>query len=215
MWDARKSTFLPLHKKLKRETRLSREEDSFSTVTVAKILHDINPNMVPVHPLSCGAFPGIPNGANLSADFDAHFDNLATTITHGNGVVHEGLRQLTQSSAAQHNNIKKLLGKLRATIPSLGGRNNPATGGGRNNLPATDKEKLEKHISQLNAAVRFKWIPGNFCFTHGHGVIPDHNSARCNKKFCSDGHVATATRKKPFGPGGTRNKGRNDWIMKS
>ena len=104
---------------------------------------------------------------------------------------------------------------MKSTISSARGRNNPATGGGRNNLPATNKEKLERRISQLKAAAIFKWIPGKFCSTHGHGVGPNHNSASCNSKGRIDDHFDTNTCNNPTGPGAMRNKGWDDWLMKS
>ena len=99
---------------------------------------------------------------------------------------------------------------MKAAIPLAGGRNNPATGRGRNNLPATDKEKLERRIYHIKTSVRFTWIPGKFCSNHDHCVGPNHNSASYNEKGHSEGHITTATRNNPVGTGAARNKGWDD-----
>ena len=104
---------------------------------------------------------------------------------------------------------------MRAATHSSRGRNNPATSSRRNNLPATDREKIERRISQLKATIIFKWISGKFCSTHSHVVGPNHDIARYNEKGQSDNHIATATRNNPVRPGATRNKGWDDWLMKS
>ena len=74
-----------------------------------------------------------------------------------------------------------------------------------------ERQILLRRIGQLKAAVKFKWVPGKFCSTHGHGVGPDHDSSRCNGKAA--GHVDTATRANPSGPGAERNKGWDDWLF--
>ena len=88
--------------------------------------------------------------------------------------------------------------------------NSSGGGGGRNGGGTQNTDTQKRRISQLQAAVKGKWIPGHFCSTHGHGVGPDHDSKTCANK--SSGHVETATRANPFGPGANRNKGWDDWL---
>ena len=66
------------------------------------------------------------------------------------------------TASSQHAGVKKFLGELKAALLSSGGRNNHGGGCGHNNLPATEKETLERRISQLKAAVKHKWAPGGF-----------------------------------------------------
>ena len=84
-WTAWKAFFEPLHKNLERETRVSRNEDALGTAAAAQVIHGVNPDAAS-NPFRIDA-PGLPNGANLAADYDAHFNNLATAATHGNKIV--------------------------------------------------------------------------------------------------------------------------------
>ena len=96
--------------------------------------------------------------------------------------------------------------ELKSAMPSGNGG-----GSGRNNdISSTEKQKLKSRISQLQAAVKGKWLPGNFCSTHGYGVGADHDSKTCAQK--ANSHVNTATRANPSGPGANRNKGWDDWL---
>ena len=82
--------------------RASREErrgeDSFRTAaSAAQAIHNVK------FDVSTGTrrtLPGLPNGANLADDFDAHFDNLATAATHGNEVVQDALSQITATASS-------------------------------------------------------------------------------------------------------------------
>eukprot|EP00804_Cyclotella_cryptica_P009177 CCRYP_003216-RA/>CCRYP_003216-RA protein AED:0.27 eAED:0.13 QI:0/0/0/0.66/1/1/3/0/546 len=66
--------------------------------------------------------------------------------------------------------------------------------------PAPDSRIL----GQLQATTKHKWAPGGFCSTHGWGVGASHTSTECKKMQA--GHVDSATRANPQGPGATRNK---------
>ena len=139
MWNSWKDTFNPLHKNLELETRLARGEDSFGTAAAAQLIHGIDPNKVPA-PFRIEN-PGLPKGVSLAEDFNAYFENLATTDTHSNEIVQGTLDQLYQSSTNLHNKIKKLLAELKSALPLTGGRNN--SGGSRGNAPtySTPKRK--------------------------------------------------------------------------
>ena len=160
------------------------------------------------------AIPNLPNvgvaGTNLAEDFDAHFDNLASAATHGNEIVQGALSTITSTSASQHADVKKLLLDLKSAMPSGGGGGRNGGSGRNNDISSTDHQKLRRRISQLQTAVKGKWLPGNFCLTHNHGVGPDHDSKTCAQQ--ANDHVTTATRANPSGPGVNRNKGWDDWL---
>ena len=73
-------------------------------------------------------------------------------------------------------------------------------------LDNNEKRKLERHIR----TIKNKWNVGGFCSTHGHGVAVGHNSKTCGTK--GTGHIDTATRKNPAGPGKEKNKGWDAWL---
>ena len=62
--------------------------------------------------------------------------------------------------------------------------------------PPLKNKKLKKQISQ--PAVKRKWLPGNFCSTHDHGVWCDHNSKSCGQQ--ANGYITTTTSANPTGP---------------
>ena len=109
-WRSWKDMLNLLHNNLEREKRLAMGEDLFGAVAAAQLVHNIFPatNPAPFHVETCV----LPQGANLVDDFDAHFENLATTTTHGNEIVQGTLNHLTQSSTSQHTEIKKLLADI-------------------------------------------------------------------------------------------------------
>ena len=84
-WRTWKDTLNPLHKNLEREKRLARGEDSFGAAAAAQLVQNIihEDKHAPFHRET----QVLPQGANLSDNFDAHFDNLATAATHGNKIV--------------------------------------------------------------------------------------------------------------------------------
>ena len=87
----------------------------------AQLVHSIVPevNPVPFH----NETSVLPQGANLSDNFDAHFDNLATAATHSNKIVQGMLDHLAHSANNQHSEVKKLLADIKCTLPSIGGHN--------------------------------------------------------------------------------------------
>ena len=170
-WRAWEGTFNPLRKNLKRKTRLARGEDSFGAASTAQLVHNIVPanNPAQFHRET----RVLPQGANLADNFDAHFDNLATAETHGNVIVQGALNHLARSATSQHRKVKKLLAEIKSALPSIGGRNNGGGGGtsaANTTVTTKQKETLNRHIEQLQMAVKRKWIQCGFCSTYGHGV---------------------------------------------
>ena len=163
-WRSWKDTFNPLHKNLHRETRLAREEDSFGAVAATQLVHNIVPedNPTPFH----GETRVFPQGANLSDDLDAHFDNLVNAATHGNKIVQGTLDHIPRSANSQHSKVNKLLTEIKSALPSSGGRNNGGGGGGTSaahtTATAKQKETIDRHIKKLETAVQCKWIQGCF-----------------------------------------------------
>ena len=192
-WSAWKEFFEPLQRNLERETRVARGEDAFGTAAAAQAVHNVTAAAYRQ------AIPNLPDvgvaGTNLAEDFDAHFDNLATAATHGNDIVQGALSTITSTSALQHAEVKKLLFELKSAMLSGGGGGQNSGGGRNNDISSTDHQKFKRRISQLQAAAKGKWLPGNFCSTHGHGVGSDHDSKTCNGQ--ANDHVITATRANP------------------
>ena len=208
---ARKEKFNPLHKNLECVTNLARGEDSFGAAAATQLIHGIDPTTVP--PPFNRETHLLPEGANIAKDLDVHFDHLATAATHSNEIVQGNLIQLTKSVTNQNNDIKKLLSELKSALPSTEGRSNNINGdsGGRNNLSSSQKETHDRRITQLQPAIKRKWVQGRFCSTQGHGVGYKHNSASCINK--TTGHVDTATRENPAVPGEKKNKGWDNWFF--
>ena len=103
---------------------------------VQNIVLEANP--APFH----GETRVLPQGANLSDDFDAHFNNLATAATHRTKIVQGTLDHLTWSTNSQHSKVKKLLADIKSSLPSIGVCNNG--GGGSTSaahIPITAKQK--------------------------------------------------------------------------
>ena len=212
-WRAWKDTFNPLHKDLERKTRLARGLDSFVVAAAAQTVHNIFPttNLTPFHRETRVLL----QGANLAGDFDAHFNNLVTAATHGNKIFQGTINHIARSTTIQHSEFKKLLAEIKSAFTSTGGRNNDGGGGvtsaAHNTVNAKKKETLNLRITQLQMAVKRKWIHGGFCSTHSHGVVYKHDSkSRSNK---ATGHVNTETRKTPAIPGTNKNKGWYDWLL--
>jgi hypothetical protein len=146
--------------------------------------------------------PGSPN--DLMAQLNCHFDNLALAATNSNAA----LELLAAATTSQYADIRASLDALSSdpnnSAPTPGARARTAV------LPLTEKRKLEKRIKTLEAAVKSKWIVGGFCSTHGHGVGAGHCSKTCGTK--GSGHVDSATRANPSGPGKDKNKGWDSWL---
>ena len=211
-WRSWKETFNPLHKNIERKTRLVRGEDFFGAASAAQLVHNIatEANPTPFHGETCI----LPQGANLANNFDAHFGNLATAETHGNEIVQGTLDHLTRSANIQHSEAKKILAEIKSALTSIGGLSNGGGGSTSNahtTVTAKQKETLDRRITQLQTAVKRKWIQGGFCSTHGHSVGYNYNRKLCSNK--ATGHVDKATRKNPAVPGTNKNKGSDNWLL--
>ena len=107
--------------------------------------------------------------------------------------------RLSATTSTQYQNIKKLLKDIKISSSSPNPRSS-STGVGAG---ATGDQQT---IKLLQAAIKNRWIVGDFYSSHGWGVGHLHSSSTCNNNMT--GHVDTATRKNPAGPGATRNQ---DW----
>ena len=99
-WRAWKDTFNSLLKNIERKTRLARGEDSFGAAAAAQLVHNIISVTYP-DPFHRETRV-LPQSANLSVDFDANFDNLATAATHSNKIVQGTFNHLSRSATSQH-----------------------------------------------------------------------------------------------------------------
>jgi hypothetical protein len=104
--------------------------------------------------------------------------------------------------------LSELTAKKLATIEQLLISKSAAPGA----APSTADTKL---VAQLRAAFKGKWVTGGFCSTHGYGVSADHDSSTCKNK--KPGHVDTASRSSPAGPGHDKhiNKGWDAFLSGS
>ena len=110
--------------------------------------------------------------------------------------------RLKATTSKQYEAIKKLLTKIKLSFSSPNPRSQ-STGAG---AATTD----QKTLKLLQTAIKNCCSVGGFCSSHGWGVGHLHSSISCNNK--APGHVDTATRADPEGPGATRNKGWDDFA---
>ena len=83
------------------------------------------------------------------------------------------------------------------------------TGGGTRDSvngrpPPNERPKENLRINQLMSAIKGKWVPGEFCSTHGHGVGHVHSIKTCDNKTKEGdtcGHNNSPTRAHPSVPG--------------
>ena len=131
---------------------------------------------------------------------DGHLDRMDDAATNS-GLT---LSQLTDANArlaaatsTQYQTIKKLLTdiQLSSSSPNHGSSSDGASAGTTRN---------QQTIRLLQAAIKNRRIVGGFCSSHGWGVGHLHSSSTCKNKMA--GHVDTATRSNPAGPGATRNQ---------
>ena len=97
--------------------------------------------------------------------------------------------------------IKALLQEFKPQCGSNNSGRNPIT----NHTPdGDDMRKLKKCNATLQHAIMKGWTKGGFCSSHDHGIIDGHDSSNFPEQ--KPGHVETATRENPAGPGQYSNK---------
>ena len=102
--------------------------------------------------------------------------------------------------------IKALLQEFKPQCGSNNSGRNPIT----NHTPdGDDMRKLKKCNATLQQAIMKGCTKVSLCSSHGHGVISGHDSHNCPGR--KPGHVETATRENPAGPGQYSNKGSDDF----
>lgn len=142
----------------------------------------------------------------LLEQLDGHFDNLAVAATSSN----VALEQLVTANDTLAMNTANDIAEIKTL---LAGANIGASAAAA--VPTASESvtlaTYKKTIKQLQTAIKYKWVPGGFCSMHGWGVGPKHNSDNCKGK--APGHVDTATRANPAGPGKTKNKGWDNFLQ--
>ena len=121
--------------------------------------------------------------------------NSSTTLSQ----ITEANARLASTTSSQYQTIKKLLTDIKNSNPSSP---NPRS---LSSVASTGATNDYHTIRLLQSAVKNSWIVGGFCSSHGWGVSYQHTSATCNNKLA--GHIDSATRADPSGPGKTKNKG--------
>ena len=136
------------------------------------------------------------------SELESHLDNMAFAVTNKKAVLNSLISSnasLTKITTEKLTKLEKLLLELKST------GHRPAPGTPQMTVPSNSHG-----VSQLHAAIKYKWVPGAFCSIHGWGVGAGHTSAKCKGK--KHGHVDSATRNNSQGPGATKNKGWDDFL---
>ena len=111
-------------------------------------------------------------------------------------------------TTTHYDKISARIAELKLALPTT---TTPTPRGTRSTLASDERGNLNRHINQLQAAIKGKWVASGLCFTHGHGVYEGHDSGHCN--FEGKGHVKTATRNNPEVQGKEKNKGKDDFLL--
>ena len=138
----------------------------------------------------------------MMAQFDRHFDNLASAVTNSGAA----LNKLAATTTTHYSDIKALLTSLKTA--AVNGSHSVAASTAA--TPLTTQEQPKKRIQKLEAAMRNNWHRGAFCSAHGWGVNENHTSA--NFQYHKPGHIATSNRASAAGPGNTLNKGWDNFL---
>ena len=214
--DAFEKFFTPLHVAMEREARMSTGADGagvFGTAASAIRAHGITP--IPGAVAGSAGAPG--RDPSPPDQIDAAFTALAAAAAASSHVQ----ETLATAATTQYSAILAEITALKALYVAPSAAGGGGGGGGRGGTSATDIARRSKdnlRINQLQSAIKFKWVTGpgaSFCSTHGWGLAADHNSMRCRNKTREGepgGHVNSATRANPSGPGKTKNKGWDDFL---
>jgi hypothetical protein len=197
-WPAWKSWALKAQKTAEREQRASGNRgDVFGSASSAIAAHG-TPTAA-FHPTR--ESPSNNHLPTLS-ELESHLDNMAMAVTNEKAV----LDSLVTSNATLTKITADKLTKLEKLVLDLKPNAHRATQSVQ--PPPTSSDS--RGLSQLRAAIKYKWIPGGFCSTHGWGVSAGHSSADCKGK--RPGHIDSATRTNPQGPGAYKNKCWDDFL---
>lgn len=144
------------------------------------------------------------HGFLTPSKLDHHLYNIAAAAVTNEKAILEALvstnAKLTKVSADKLLRIEQL---LRAMKPS---GLHPLQGTAMISAAPNDTGA----ISQLHAAITYKWVPGAFCSTHGWGVGPDHSSSSSKGK--KPGNINSSMHANPQGPGAAWNKGWDNFL---
>jgi hypothetical protein len=199
-WTAWKTWALKSQKTTEREQRASGiRGDVFGSAASAIQAHGTTADP---HNLLPSTYD--PTAQPVLAELDRYLDNMAAAVTNEKAVLETLVStnaELSKLSSTKIAKLEKLLQDLKSSGPR------PAQG----TTPSASHTNADtRAVAQLRAAIKHKWIPGSFCSSHGWGVGPNHSSSNCKGKRA--GHVDSATRANPQGPGATRNKGWDDFL---
>ena len=140
---------------VEREQRATGDRgDVFGSAAAACAIHGITPTP-PTTP-----FAGAASSLSISQQMEQGLDNLALAVTNEKTVLDTLVatnKLLTDQTATKLAKIEHLLACAATSSPPPPAANAPASS--------------DRIIAQLRAAIKHKWAPGNFCSTHGHGVL--------------------------------------------
>lgn len=131
----------------------------------------------------------------MLAQLDGHLNNIAAAATNKKAVLKKLVRSnetLTNTNGLLVAENKRFQAKVSSCHP-------------------TNSSSDTATIKLLRVAIKYKWVPGGFCSTHGWGNSEGHTSRDCKNKGA--GHVDTATCENPVGPGTTKNKEWDDGLL--
>eukprot|EP00804_Cyclotella_cryptica_P009042 CCRYP_003143-RA/>CCRYP_003143-RA protein AED:0.97 eAED:1.00 QI:0/-1/0/1/-1/1/1/0/306 len=182
-WPAWKTWALKAQKTLECEQRASGTRgDVFGSASSAIAAHSTS--TAAFHPTT--ASPSNNQLPTLSK-LESHLDNMALAVTNEKAVL--------DSLVSSNDTLTKLTADKLAKLENLVLDLKPSTHRPTQTVqpPATSADA--RSLSQLRAAIKYKWVPGSFCSTHGWGVSANHSSADCKGK--RPGHIDSATRTNP------------------
>ena len=175
----------------------------FGIASSAVAIHGITAASAPSF---SGASADLPNfTAVFFKQIEGHLNNMATAVTNENSILENIVEinaSLTKITTNKFARIKKLLLEVKSAASY--GTPTPVTGKAAASI---DRDCV---VSQILVLFKNKWFVGGFYSTHGWGVGPDHSSSSCRSN--KPGHVDTAARENPSGPGANRNKSWDDFI---
>ena len=199
-WAAWKTWARTTQQTVEREQRAtSARSDVFGSASAAISFHQTSPS---------ADFAGGAIAPSFEEQFASGMDALALAAANEKVVLDNLVatnKTLSDTTAKKIANIETLV----TTLCSLGKAANA-------NTPAAPGSSTDsKQLAQLKAAIKGKWVTGGFCSSHGYGVNAEHDSKTCKNK--KPGHVDSATRANPAGPGAEKhiNQGWDTFLTAS